>query len=104
MICVDLQGNGGKSSHQEVNHIFLKGNMEGINQVQDATMCPMPWFIPEPPGLPENGIRKTAEWGESQRSVDVAGGVEWGVGWEKNKSDLVVKNHTGILRQSPESC
>lgn len=42
MICVDLQGNGGKSSHQEVNHIFLKDNMEGINQVQDATMCPMP--------------------------------------------------------------
>lgn len=57
--------------------------MEGTNQVQDATICPVPGFIPQPTWLTEKRVKKTAEWGERQRRMCVADAVEWGMG--KNK-------------------
>lgn len=67
--------------------------MEGTNQVQDATICPVPGFIPQPTRLTEKKVKKTAEWGERQRSMYVVGAVEWGMGKEQ-VWHVVLKNHT----------
>lgn len=56
--------------------------MEGTNQVQDATICPVPGFIPQPARLTEKRVTKTEEWGERQ----VCG--------EEQALHLVLKNHT----------